>query len=186
MARLDIVHKEEVSNKTSELFKGIQAKLGLVPNMMKTMGHSSAVLEGYLNLSEALSKGTLGSKLGEMIALAVAQTNACDYCLSAHSLLGEKMAGISTNELLNARKGRSLNPKIQAALQFALKLVEKQGQVNDQDVHEVIKAGYTQGQIAEIIAHVGLNIFTNYFNNTANTTIDFPEVKASNLEVGIE
>ncbi len=182
MNRLNTVNLEEASGKTQELYKGIQAKLGMVPNMMKTMGNSSAVLEGYLSLSGALSNGTLGAKLGEMIALAVAQTNACDYCLSAHSLIGEKMAGIKPEVLNDARIGVNSDPKIQAALQFALTLVEKRGQLSSGDIDKVIKAGYTQGQVAEIIAHVSLNIFTNYFNNTANTTIDFPEVRASEME----
>lgn len=182
MERLNTVNPEAASGKTQELYKGIKGKLGMVPNMMQTMGNSSAVLEGYLNLSGALGKGTLGAKLGEMIALAVAQTNACDYCLSAHSLIGEKMAGIKPDVLTDARIGVNNDPKIQAALQFALTLVDKRGQVNDEDVNLVLDAGYTQGEVGEIVAHVALNVFTNYFNNTANTSIDFPEVKASELE----
>lgn len=182
MNRLNAVSPGEASGKTQELFESIQVKLGMVPNMMKTMGNSSAVLEGYLNFSGSLSKGTLGSKLGEMIALTVAQYNACDYCLSAHSLIGEKMAGIKPEILRDARSAVNPDSKIQAALEFALTLVEKRGHVDSADVNQVLEAGYTQGEVAEIIAHVGLNIFTNYFNNTANTTIDFPEVRASEFE----
>ena len=181
MNRLNAVNPGEASGKTHELFESIQVKLGMVPNMMKTMGNSSAVLEGYLNFSGALSKGSLGGKLGEMIALTVAQENACDYCLSAHSLIGEKMAGVKPEILHDARNGVNADPKIGAALQFALTLVEKRGQVSNEDVQTVLEAGYTEGEVAEIIAHVGLNIFTNYFNNTANTTIDFPEVRASEM-----
>ncbi|MEO1054052.1 MAG: carboxymuconolactone decarboxylase family protein [Bacteroidota bacterium] len=179
--RLNPVNPEEAFGKTDELYRGIHTKLGMVPNMMRTMGNSPAVLEGYLNFSQALGKGLLGGKLGEMIALTVAQANSCDYCLSAHSLIGEKMAGVSPEALYEARNGEHSDPKIQAVLQFALALVEKKGQVTDEDVDRVIQAGYTQGEVAEIVAHVGLNIFTNYFNNTANTTIDFPEVSASDM-----
>lgn len=178
MIRLKAVSPEEATGKTKELFNGIQSKLHMVPNMMRTMGSSSAVLEGYLNLSGALSHGTLGAKTGELIALTVAESNACDYCLSAHSFIGEKLVGIDVPSLASAREGNSSNQKINAALKFAQALVTKKGSVNDDDVKEVKTAGYTDGEVGEIVAHVALNIFTNYINKTANTVIDFPVVKS--------
>ena len=178
MTRLKALSPEEATGKTKELFKGIQGKLGMVPNMMKTMGNSAAVLEGYLNLSGSLSHGTLGAKTGELIALAVSESNTCDYCLSAHTFIGEKLVGIDTNSLTAAREGNSNNPKVDAALKFAQTLVTKRGAVNDADVSKVKAAGYTDGEIGEIVAHVALNILTNYFNNTASTEIDFPVVNA--------
>jgi len=42
----------------------------------------------------------------------------------------------------------------------------------------VKEAGFSDQEIIEIVAAVGLNIFTNYFNDVAQTAIDFPEVKA--------
>jgi uncharacterized peroxidase-related enzyme len=178
MTRLKALSPEEASGKTKELFNGIQSKLGMVPNMMRTMGNSSAVLEGYLNLSGALGHGTLGAKTGELIALAVSETNACDYCLSAHSFIGEKLVGIDTPSLTLAREAKSSDPKIEAALTFAKVLVNKKGAVNDADINAVKSAGFTDGQVGEIVAHVALNVFTNYFNLTAKTQIDFPVVSA--------
>jgi uncharacterized peroxidase-related enzyme len=178
MIRLKALSPEEASGKTKELFKGIEGKLGMVPNMMRTMGNATAVLEGYLNLSGALGHGTLGAKTGELIALAVAESNACDYCLSAHSFIGEKLVGIDTPSLTSAREGKSKNAKTEAALKFSLELVNKRGSVNDADVQAVKAAGYTDGEVGEIVAHVALNIFTNYLNKTAQTQIDFPVVTA--------
>jgi AhpD family alkylhydroperoxidase len=146
--------------------------------MMRTMGNSSAVLEGYLQLSGALGHGTIGAKTGELIALAVAESNACDYCLSAHSFIGEKLVGIDTASLAAAREGNSSNAKTDAALKFAQALVAKRGSVTDSDVNTVKAAGYTDGEVGEIVAHVALNILTNYLNKTAQTEIDFPEVNA--------
>ena len=166
---------------SKELFEGIQGKLGMVPNMMRTMGNSSVVLEGYLNLSDILGKGSLGGKLGELLALTVAESNACNYCLSAHSFIGEKLVGIDTDTLSAARDGENADPKIAAALNFAKALIAKNGRVSTEDVAAVKDAGYTDGAIGEIVAHVALNIFTNYFNNTANTDIDFPVVEAATV-----
>lgn len=178
MTRLTALSPENASGKTKELFTAINGKLGMVPNMMRTMGNSSAVLEGYLNLSGALSHGTLGAKTGELIALAVAEANACDYCLSAHSFIGEKLVGIDTATLSSAREAKSNNAKTQAALNFAIELVRTKGSVSDTHVKAVQAAGFTEGEVAEIVAHVALNIFTNYLNKTANTQIDFPIVNA--------
>src|ERR1700712_3144787 len=99
MSRLKAITPEEATGKTKELFTAIQGKLGMVPNMMRTMGNSPAFLESYLTLSAALAKGAIGVKTGELLALAVAETNTCDYCLSAHSFIGEKLVHIDTNTL---------------------------------------------------------------------------------------
>ena len=181
MTRLQALDPKVATGRSKELFDGIQAKLGMVPNMMKTMGNSPAVLEGYLNLSDALGKGSLGGKLGELLALSVAESNACNYCLSAHSFIGEKLVGIDTDTLQAAREGINADPKVAAALQFAKTLINKNGRVSSEDVEAVKAAGYTDGAVGEIVAHVALNILTNYFNNTANTDIDFPVVEAATV-----
>ena len=181
MTRLTALDPKEATGRSKELFDGIQAKLGMVPNMMRTMGNSAAVLEGYLNLSDALGKGSLGGKLGELIALAVAESNACNYCLSAHSFIGEKLVKIDTDSLSQAREGKNSDAKIEAALTFAKALVQKGGRVANEDVQAVKEAGYTDGQVGEIVAHVALNVLTNYFNNTAETEIDFPVVEAATV-----
>ncbi|MBP1224281.1 carboxymuconolactone decarboxylase family protein [Flavobacterium sp. 1355] len=177
MTRLTALNPEEVTGKTKDLFNAVQAKLGVVPNMMRTMGNSPAVLEGYLNLSGALSHGKLSAKTGELIALAVSESNSCDYCLAAHTFIGEKLVKADPEVLHNARTGNSADEKTAGILQFAKILISKNGLVNDQDVAAVRNAGASDAEISEIIAHVGLNVFTNYFNNTANTEIDFPAVQ---------
>ncbi len=177
MQTLKALDPETTSGKSKELFNAVQGKLGMVPNMMRTMGNSAAVLKGYLSFSGALGEGILGAKLGELIALTVANANKCDYCNAAHSFIGEKMVHIDTNSLDAARHAESSDPKVRAALTFAKILVDKKGMVNDEDIEDVRAAGFDDAGIAEIIAHVSLNIFTNYFNNTAKVVVDFPEVE---------
>jgi len=50
--------------------------------------------------------------------------------------------------------------------------------VTDRDLDAVRAAGFDDGVIAEVVAHVALNIFTNYLNHVAGTDIDFPKVPA--------
>jgi uncharacterized peroxidase-related enzyme len=113
----------------------------------------------------------------EQLALDVGEVNHCEYCVSAHSALG-KRAGLSDQEVLDSRRGASADPKADALLRFARKVVAQQGLVEDADIAAVRAAGYGDAEIAEVVAHVGLNIFTNYFNNVAGTTLDFPRAPA--------
>jgi uncharacterized peroxidase-related enzyme len=159
-------------------FDAIERQLGVVPNMMRTMAQSPRVLEGYLALSGALSRGLLPATLQEQIALAVAETNACNYCLSAHTALGRR-AGLSDDQLAASREGRAAEARADAALQFALAVLEHRGAIGDDELARVRAAGFSDAEIAEIIAHVALNVLTNYFNRAADTEIDFPKVAAA-------
>jgi uncharacterized peroxidase-related enzyme len=182
MIRLTALNPEEVTGKTKDLFNAVQAKLGVVPNMMRTMGNSPAVLEGYLNLSGALSHGTLSAKTGELLALAISESNSCDYCVAAHTFIGGKLLKTDAQVLQDARTGNSTDVKTDAILKFAKTLVSKNGLVNDEDVNTVRNAGASDAEITETVAHVALNVLTNYFNNTANTEIDFPAVQSLELQ----
>ncbi|MDR6761162.1 putative peroxidase-related enzyme [Flavobacterium sp. 2755] len=178
MTRLTALNPDEVTGKTKDLFNAVQSKLGVVPNMMRTMGNSPAVLEGYLNFSGALSHGKLSAKTGELIALAVSESNSCDYCVAAHTFIGGKLLKTDAQVLQDARKGNSADAKTESILQLAKTLISKNGLVSDEDVNKAKNAGVSDAEIAETVAHVALNVLTNYFNNTANTQIDFPEVSS--------
>ena len=180
MSRIAPVDRNTTNDSVRKNFDAVQKQLGTVPNMMRTMAQSPAVLEGYLGFGAALRRGRLPAALQEQIALAVAETNSCDYCLSAHTALG-RGAGLSDDQLIASRDARASDPKVAAALQFARAVVERRGDVRDQDLASVRTAGYNDADIAEIIAHVALNVFTNYFNRAADTEIDFPRVAAAQI-----
>ncbi|MCR9296641.1 MAG: carboxymuconolactone decarboxylase family protein [bacterium] len=182
MSRIQSIRPESATGTTSKLFSSIQGKLGMVPNMMRTMGHSPAALNAYLQFSGSLAGGLLNAQQREAIALAVGEANGCDYCLSAHSALG-KMAGLTQEQIRDARLGTAVDSKLDALLRFARKLVDQQGHVSDTELQELREHEFTDGEIAEVIANVALNIFTNYFNHVADPDIDFP--KAARLEPSV-
>jgi uncharacterized peroxidase-related enzyme len=181
MTRLKALDPDQATGKTKQLFTSIKSNLGVVPNMMRTMGNSASFLDGYLSLSSALGGGSLGGKIGELIALTVAEANQCNYCLSAHTYLGLNLFKIDAAALDAAREATSTDSRIDAVLKFARILVKKGGHVSDQDVATAKAAGMTDGEIGEVVGHVALNILTNYLNNTANTEIDFPLVEFVSL-----
>ena len=175
MERIKAINPEEATGKSKELLDGVQKKLGMTPNMMRTMAQSPAVLEGYLSFSGALGGGSLPAKLREQIALVVAEINNCEYCLSAHSAVGQ-ILGLGKEEIWDSRRGESSEGKIGAALSFAHELVTERGRVNEKELAQVRRAGFSDGEITEIIANVALNLFTNYFNHVVAPSIDFPSV----------
>jgi uncharacterized peroxidase-related enzyme len=160
------------------LLHAVEKQLGVVPNLFRVVGNSPAALEGYLGLNGALGKGELEAATRERIALAVAEANGCDYCLSAHTYLGKNLAKLSEAEISANRNGSSSDSKAAAAVRFAVKLVKARGHVADADVQAVKKAGYNDAQVIEIVLHVALNTLTNYVNEVAKTEIDFPVVTA--------
>jgi uncharacterized peroxidase-related enzyme len=158
------------------LLEGAKQQLGSVPNLFRVIANSPAALEGYFGLNGALAKGSLDAKTRERIALAVAELNGCGYCLSAHTYLGKNLAKLDDAEITANRTGASNDPKADAALRFATKVVRERGHVSDADVAAVKAAGYDDAQIVEIVLHVALNTLTNYVNEVAKTEIDFPVI----------
>jgi uncharacterized peroxidase-related enzyme len=159
------------------LLQAVNRQIGSVPNLFRLVANSPAALEGYLGMSGALAKGRLPAPTRERIALAVAQINACGYCLAAHTYLGSHVAKLSDAEIAANRQGRSDDAQADAAVRFAARVATQRGHVSDADVAAVKAAGYDDGQIVEIVQHVALNTWTNYINEVARTVVDFPEAQ---------
>lgn len=179
MSRLATPNSIETAPAASQpLLHAVKKQLGIAPNVFRVTSNSPAALEGYVGLLGALDKGKLPAPTRERIALAVAEANGCDYCLSAHTYLGKNVAHLDDAEMTANRSGASNDPMADAALRFAVKLVRARGHVTDEDVRAVKDAGYDDAQVVEIVQHVALNTWTNYLNLVADTDIDFPLVTA--------
>jgi len=173
MPRIKPVDQNTADPATVELLNSVKKSMGAVPNLIATMANSPAVARAYLGFVQALSGGSLPRRLREQIALAVGEANACTYCVAAHTALGRR-AGLTEQETKEARRASSHDEKEEAALIFARKVVQDRGVVADQDVEQLRRAGYTDGQVGEIVANVVLDLFTNYFKHVAATELDFP------------
>jgi uncharacterized peroxidase-related enzyme len=181
MSRLAIPALDDAPDASKPILAAVKTQLGVVPNMFRLFSSSPAALKGLTSLSGALTK-SLDVKTRERIALAVAQVNGCDYCLSAHTYLGLNLAKISPEEVALNRKGSSSDPKADSAVRFAAKVTETRGHVSDEDLVAVRKAGYSDAQVLEIVGLVVENVFTNFVNEVAKTDIDFPVVRANDLK----
>lgn len=178
MSRLAVPTREAAPAASQPLLDAVEKQLGVVPNLFRLIGSSPAALEGFLGLQGALGR-TLDVKTRNRIALAVAQANGCDYCLSAHTYLGANLARLDEAEMAANRRGRSTDPTADAAVTFARKVADSRGRVTDADIAAVRLAGFSDAQLIEIVANVALNVLTNFANNAADTDIDFPVVRAA-------
>lgn len=178
MTRINPVDPKQAQGKAQALLDGVQKKLGMTPNLLRTLAVAPAGLEAYLNFSQALAGGSLSARLREQIALTVAGANSCRYCASAHTAIGRSV-GLDDGELATALEADSRDAKVKAALEFARSVVIERGWVNDEALQRVRDAGYSDGEIVEIIANVSLNLLTNYINHVAGTEVDFPVVEVN-------
>ena len=172
MTRIQPINEITADAETTELLGLVKKKMGSVPNLISTMANSLSVIKAYLGFNQALSTGTLSPRLREQIALLVSETNNCEYCLAAHTVIGMG-TGLSKQETMDARRGTSRSDKERVALEFTRQIVLNHGIVTDNDIMQIRQAGYSDGEIAEIVANIALNIFTNYFNLVAETEVDF-------------
>ena len=176
VARVPLVDRTAATGSVRTVLDQIHGAFGATPNMFRAVANSPAALQSMWAAFGALGGGVIGAALGEQIAVAVANRNACDYCLAAHTALGRK-AGVSGDALAAAQSGESADPRTAAVLRFALQLVNQRGQVDAADVQALRDQGLSDEHIVEVVAHVALNLFTNYVNVALAVPVDFPGVK---------
>jgi len=175
MSRIDIVSDETANTEQRTLLEAIQQQLGMVPNFLRVFAHSPEALRAFLGLHHIANNGSLDAATRERIALALAQKNECEYCLSAHSAIGRK-AGLSNSEISANRAGSSQDSKAAVAVKFARALAEHHGEVTDAELSEMRESGFSEADIVEVITHVGMNVLTNILGKASRIEIDFPKV----------
>lgn len=176
MSRINIVTPEQANQEQSELYAAIQSQLGMVPNFLQVFANSPVALKAFLGLHSIANEGELEAKTKERIALGLAEQNACEYCVSAHTAIGRGV-GLSSAEMEQNRAGGSQDAKAAVAVKFARSLAEHNGEVTTAELLEVRNAGFTDAEIVEIITHVGMNVMTNILGKASRVAIDFPKVE---------
>ena len=178
MARSEIPAPEQVPAESRPTLDAFTANIGFTPNMMAAFANSPIAFNAWANLLGSLSKA-LDVKTRDSIGLVVSEVNGCNYCLTVHSFTAEHMAKLSADEIVLARKGLASDPRRNAALQFAKKVIETRGHVTDADLEAVRTAGFTEANVIEIVALVAMYSLTNFFNNVFDPDKDFPAVAAA-------
>ena len=176
MTNFVAVEPEAATGKAADLLAQVQKSLGLTPNMTKVMANSPTLLQAYLALSGAVAGGVLTPAVRERLAIATAELNGCEYCLSAHTYIGANIAKVDASELDKARRGDSDNAHVAALLKLSNTIADNAGDVDEVDIEIAREAGATDEEIGELVANLALNILTNYFNVLAHVDNDWPVV----------
>lgn len=175
MARTAVLQPDQVPADSKPTLDAFTKNIGFTPNMMASFAQSPVAFNAWAALLGSLSK-TLDVKTRDSIGLAVSEVNGCNYCLTVHSFTAEHMAKLPAGDIILARKGHSSDPKRDAAVQFARRVIMTRGQVDDTDLQAVREAGFTEANLVEIVALVAMYSLTNFFNNVFDPEMDFPAV----------
>lgn len=176
-ARIVPLEPVNVTGKARTILDHNKQRFGAYLNFFSTLAHAPTVLEGYTGLAGTLGAGALTPRIREQIAVAVSSRNSCGYCLTAHGHAAVAH-GVSGESLPALTEGRVADPRDQAAVDFALSVLDRQGRVSDGELEAVRTAGFTDGEILEIIAHVAMTFFSNVLNNVSEPVIDLPHSRS--------
>ncbi len=176
MSRISAINPQTATGDAKNLLDAVQAQLGITPNFIRVLAHAPKALEGFLGLYGALGAAGLPKAMQERIALAIAEGNSCQYCVSAHTAIG-RGAGLSNEEMQLNRRGASADSKGAAIVAFARALNDNRGELTTAEFDAARAAGLSDAEIVEIIAVVSLNFFTNILGKAVRVDIDFPKVE---------
>ena len=172
MTFFSIPTRDDVTPDNQAIFDSLKKMLTFVPNLYATFAHSATALGTYLALQNA--KSSLSSKEREVINLVVSEVNACEYCLSAHTAVG-KMVGFTEDQILEIRSGRAtFNAKLDALARYVHEVAEKRGHIDRSETEAFLAAGWTEGNLVDIMMAVGDKIISNYVHGVTKVAIDFP------------
>ena len=176
--RIQLVDPDHATGAIRKLFAKIRTKFALVPNLFRVLANAPAALEGLMDLSAALARGALEEKIREQLALAIAESNLCAYCLNEHKAMAAKI-GLTQAEIDDAIRARAADARTDGILKLARSIVVQRGELTDADLARARAAGLGDGEIVETVANVALNIFENYMSHVARVPIDFPKSESS-------
>ena len=171
--RIQAVEPAHASGTIRRLFSELQAKFAIVPNLFRVLANAPVALEGLMGLGAALASGALDEKTRERLALAIAESNLCAYCLSEHTAMAAKI-GLNPAEIADAIRASATDARTDAILKLARSIVVQRGELTDADLARARAGGLVDGEIVETVANVALNIFENYMSHVARVPIDFP------------
>ena len=176
MKHLEILTQEQVGPEVQEIFQGLKKKIGMIPNVYKLFANSPVAFKAFLEMEKTLEGGFFSPKEIQAIELMVSQVNECHYCLAAHTALG-KMAGFSEQETLDLRSASIDDEKLRALTALAREITIQRGRPDDEYINDFFGAGYGKQALVELVAFVSIMNFSNFINNIAHTSIDFPLAK---------
>lgn len=173
MTKINMKTKESMKPDAAQMIGQVEKKFGFVPNLMSVFANSPAALQAYLTLSELAAKTTLSPVEQQAVLLTVSRENNCAYCMAAHSMMADKMAGMPADHLQSIREGREISDKkLNELVRFAREIVNERGRPSSESIERFYKAGYNAENVLEILLCTAMKTLSNYANHIAETPVD--------------
>jgi AhpD family alkylhydroperoxidase len=166
MRNLPALTPDQAPARSRDLLADIIGRHGSAGEMVSTMAHSPALLQGYLDLSRAMKRIKIPRPLSEKVSLALQEWIGCGTCMAAHTEAG-RAAGLTEADIALARQGTSTDAREAALIAFALRVLTEPSTLTNDDVGELHDHGWSERVIAEIVGLVALNMLTGSFNLVA-------------------
>jgi len=173
MANFTVHTLETAPAASRSLLENVKKALGFIPNLYAVFAESPAALQGALAIGDAFSRSTLSQAEQQLVALAVSEANDCQFCVAAHSTLAKRVAHVDPAVVAATRARQPLpDAKLNALVTFTRRIVEQRGFMLDADVEAFLHAGYTKGQVIEVLLGVGMKTFNNYVDHIAHVPLN--------------
>lgn len=148
---------------------------GRLLNLHAQMAHAPAVLEAYASIRKATARhGTLEAPVRSALMLAAAVHDGSEYALAIVSMLALR-SGWRRDQVDALAAGKDLGEeKTDALISVVREAAANSGHVSDPAWAHATGSGWSDEQLAEAFAYLGLTVFTSYFLNYASTELDIP------------
>lgn len=162
------------SSKTNEIFENTKKGLGFVPNMYIAMGANTALLDAYTHAYKSFRENAGFTPVEqEVVFLSVAYENNCEYCMAAHSFVGDMMTKVPTEVTDAIRAGEEIpDVKLAALSKLTRLLTANRGMVSQEEVDAFLSVGYDEAAVLGIIAGIGVKTLSNYSNHNTDPEVD--------------
>lgn len=176
------MNKIELESKTTEntdwfsgqIFASMQKKLGRIPGRYTQMANNPAMFHAYICAFKSFQTNSgFNQQEQKVVLLSISYENSSDYSLAAFNIIRENMVpDYSEEKRLKNENSVVENKKLQALSSFSKIMTIKMGKPSNLDIKTFLDAGYSKKHILGVIAGLGIDTMSNYFNNIFTTPID--------------
>ncbi|MBD3895845.1 carboxymuconolactone decarboxylase family protein [Halomonas sp. ML-15] len=165
---------DNADERARPLLEQANAKLGFVPNMYAGMAKAPGVLDTYLHGYELFREASgFTPPEQEVVFLTISRLNGCGYCMSAHSMLADKMSQVPADVLEAIRDDKPIPDQRLAALSaFTSVMFESRGKPANEDVTAFLAAGFEEQHILQIVLAMAVKTLSNYANHVNHPELD--------------
>jgi len=153
---------------------GLREAFGLVPNLAATMANSPPLVNSFVAAFGQFGGGTFTGGERQVLLLSNAVANKCTWAVAFHSTLALK-EGVDAADVAAVRHEElPAGERLAALSRLTRALIDKRGHLDEGDAKEFTAAGFTSGQLLEVITGVAISAMANYAGNVAQPPLEEP------------